>query len=496
MRDGARSHANPALSWTESMQPIPWLCRLSAVELSGLFGTRELCSEEVTRAVLSHIEAAGAHINAFAWVDAEGAMAQARAADRALQNGGAHPLCGVPFTVKDVIATRGMRTAYGSKLFEDHVPDADAEVVARLRRAGAVLVGKTTTPEFAHKILTDSPLHGITRNPWSLEHSAGGSSGGAGAAAAAGFAPLHVTTDGGGSSRVPAACCGVVGLKPTQGNVPNEQAQDFWGLQVLAGMSRTIEDLQLLYGQIAGPHLADPVSSGGRAFTPYQANDDPLACLRHLRVRWFPTMGNTVLDKAVHALSQRLLTQLEGAGAHVFEAGDIDWSHDAWRILVRAQHAQRFGARLSQIRDRLDPSMARCVDEGLAQTTVELQWAVMEKTALFRRLAGVFDDCDVFISPVTASPSLAADHRASQAVVIDGLEAGSLKDAWYNYTIPINGSGHPALAVPCGFTPTGLPVGVQIVGPWHAEPLLLAIGAAIQMLSPWQHLWPDTRVGL
>lgn len=478
------------------MQSIPPLCRLSAVELSGLLGARELSSEEVTRAVLSHIDAAGPLLNAFALVDAEGALAQSRAADRARAQGGVHPLCGVPFTVKDVIATSGMRTAYGSKLFEDHVPDTDAEAVARLRRTGAVLIGKTTTPEFAHKILTDSPLHGITRNPWSPQHSAGGSSGGAGAAAAAGFAPLHVATDGGGSSRVPAACCGVVGLKPTHGNVPNEQAQDFWGLQVLGAMSRTIEDLQVLYAQMAGPHAADPASSGGRVFTPHPLVPDPVSCLRRLRVRWFPTMGNTVLDGTVRALSEQLLRRLEGEGARVFERGDIDWSHDAWRFLVRAQHAQRFGDQLPQIRDRLDPSMAQCVDEGLAQRASDLQWAIMQKTALYRRLSDVFDGCDVFMSPVTASPSLAADHLSSQPVVIDGREAGSLKDAWYNYTIPINGSGHPALSVPCGFTPTGLPLGMQIVGPWHSEPLLLAIGAAIQALAPWQHRWPDERPGI
>jgi len=449
-----------------------------------------LCALDVVESTLVRIRALDGSTNAFAYFFEVGARAAAREADRAREAGAPlGPLHGVPFTVKDVIATRGVRTAYGSRLFADHVPDVEPEAVARLRRAGAILIGKTTSPEFAHKILTDSPLHGITRNPWNLAHSPGGSSGGAGAAAAMGFGALHLTTDGGGSSRVPAACCGVVGLKPTMGAVPNEATQDLFGLQVLGAIGRTVSDVRLLYATTSGAFAADPFAAGleRQDLTPLA---EPESALRGLRVRWFPRMGNPRVHPAVAALTLAMVEAMSAAGAQVAEGGDIDWATDDWRVFMRTQQAHRFGADLPRVRDRLDPSMVACIEEGLALDAAAVRRAFMERSALLRRVNAIFRDADVFVSPVVAAPPLLATHRAADPLRIDGETVGPLRDCWYNYTIALNASGHPAMAVPCGRTSDGLPVGLQVVAPWRGEPRLLQVAAALERLRPWAHDWP------
>jgi aspartyl-tRNA(Asn)/glutamyl-tRNA(Gln) amidotransferase subunit A len=465
------------------------LFKQSATALAAGIRSREFSSEELVRASIERIEALDPRTNSFAIVDAEGALRSAREADKALRDGAAvGPLHGLPVTVKDVIATKGIRTAYGSRLYKDNIPSADPEAVARVKRAGGIILGKTTSPEFAHKILTDSPLHGITRNPWSLEHSCGGSSGGSGAASAMGFAPLHVTTDGGGSSRVPAACCGVVGLKPTMGSVPNEAGQDLFGLQVLGVIARTVPDVRLLFETMAGPFAGDPMC--GAAIEPTTFEGDPTAVLKGLRVRYFPLMGNQRVDTEVAAITRGMVDVMAAAGAQVFEDGDIDWGVDAWRVYMRAQQAQRFRSTIDQVRDQLDPSMVTCIEEGLAQTAAELQAAMQERSALFRRLQVVFAQADVFVSPIIAAPPLKATHLAHEPIIINGRDEGPLRKSWYNYVIPLNGSGHPAMSVPCGRTASGLPLGLQVAGPWRSEPLLLRVAAALEALRPWAQDWP------
>ena len=467
------------------------LWKKSATDLAAGIRDREFSSEELVRATLARIEALDKRTNSFAIVDAEGALNFAREADKALRAGGATgPLHGLPVTVKDVIATKGIRTAYGSRLYKDNVPAADPEAIARVKRAGGIILGKTTSPEFAHKILTDSPLHGITRNPWSLGHSCGGSSGGAGAASAMGFAPLHVTTDGGGSSRVPAACCGVVGLKPTMGSVPNETSQDLFGLQVLGTIARTVADVKLLHQTMAGPFAGDPMTAGGAAVEPVPLGGDPAAVLKGLRVRYFPLMGNQRVDTEVAAITKGMVDAMAAAGAQVFEAGDIDWAADAWRVYMRGQQAQRFRSTMDKVRDQLDPSMVMCIEEGLAQSAAELQAAMQERSGLFRRLQAAFTTADIFVSPIVAAPPLKATHLAHEPIIINGRDEGPLRKSWYNYVIPLNGSGHPAMSVPCGRTAAGLPLGLQVAGPWRSEPLLLRVAAALEALRPWAQDWP------
>jgi aspartyl-tRNA(Asn)/glutamyl-tRNA(Gln) amidotransferase subunit A len=236
------------------------LCYTPAVELAGLIAAREISPVELTAAVLARIEALQPRLNAFITVAADSAMAEARAAEQAVIDGKPlGPLHGVPFSVKDLCNTAGVRTTFGSFGYEDNVPEADIVAVARLRAAGGIMVGKTTTPEFGHKPLTEAPLFGRTVNPWNTERTCGGSSGGAGAAVAAGMAPLAVGTDGGGSIRIPAACCGLVGVKQTLGVVPHDQTPDVFGLLAYVGpMARTVADAALMLEVMARIRWAAP----------------------------------------------------------------------------------------------------------------------------------------------------------------------------------------------------------------------------------------------
>jgi len=465
--------------------------RLDASTLRRYVASGELSSEALVRATLARIEALDGQARAFVTVDADAALAAAREADALRRRTTLlPPLHGLPVAVKDVIATAGLRTTFGSRLYAGHVPERDAAAVARVRRAGGIVIGKTTTPEFAHKVLTDSLVSGVTRNPWSAAHSAGGSSGGAAVAAAMGFASLNVATDGAGSARVPASCCGVVGLKPTMGRIPNEGAPDVFGLQVIGLIARSVADLRLLLGVLAGPLDADPLSWGARP------GRDPVTGLAGLRVRWLPRMGNAHVAADVLAACTRTLAAMEAAGAIVDEGTAIDWAHDACRMLLRAQQAARFRALPDAQRDLLDPGFRACVDEGVAQRAADLQDAMLARTALFRRVQGLLDGADVLASPVVATPALSATHAADQHVLVDGHDGGSLREGWYCYTVPFNATGHPAIVLPCGVDRAGVPIGLQLVAPWLREHRLLRIAQALRGITKLPERWPPAAEGV
>lgn len=463
--------------------------KMPAVGLADAIKRRQLSSEEVVKAFLERIATHDRDTNAFAFVGEKQALDAARSADVAVRDGDELGLLhGVPVAVKDVISTRGMRTAYGSKLYADNVPEADAQIVVRARKAGGILIGKTTTPEFAHKVLTDSPLHGVTRNPWSLEHSPGGSSGGAAVAASMGFCSLNITTDGAGSSRIPAACCGVLGLKPTSGVFPNENAPDVFGMQVIGAITRCSSDMHLLYRALAGSYVGDPFSFGAQA----QGNlGQTGSALSGLRIRYFPRMENKHVDREVLQATERALATMVAAGAVVVDGPDIDWRQDAWRVVQRAQLASRFRRTLHSIRDKLDPSLIACIEEGQSHSVIELQDALLARSDLYKQLVGLFSSADVIVSPVVAAPPLSVSHDAGQPLKIAGVEQGTLRKAWHSYTTPMNGSGHPAISIPCGYTSAGLPLGFQIAGPWHSDEFLIRLASEFEALQPWTHDWPS-----
>src|SRR5947208_4450028 len=308
----------------------------SAAELAALIAQRVVSPVEIVDIVLDRIEKTQPTLNASMTVCADDARAAAKAAEAAAMRGDAlGPLHGVPFAVKDLVNTAGVRTTFGSVALADNIPVADSPAVARLKQAGAILIGKTTTPEFGHKCFTEAPLFGRTANPWELSRTCGGSSGGAAAAVASGLAPIGIGTDGGGSSRIPAACCGAVGFKQTLGLVPHDLTPDGFGNQShITPMSRTVMDTALMLQAMAGPHRCDPHSLG-LAVPDFVAAARPDGDLKDVRIAWRPLLGNTMLSAEVRMACERGLAAFAELGAIITPVDDAFASTEPiWLILT------------------------------------------------------------------------------------------------------------------------------------------------------------------
>jgi len=457
------------------------MIQTDALTLARQIRTKAISPVEVVDAVLRRIEALQPVVNAFITVTADEAREAARRAEATVMAGGAvGPLHGVPFSVKDLLFTKGVRATMGSLIFADQVPAEDAVPVRRLREAGAILIGKTTTPEFGHKPLTDSPLFGVTRNPWDLSRTAGGSSGGAAAAVATGQGPLALGTDGGGSIRIPAACCGVVGLKPTLGRVPHvHQADLFSTTSYIGPMARSVAEVAACLDVIVGFDPADPHSR------PEPLDDPRRVEVRGLRLGWLPRVGNRLVDGEVLASCEAAVRHLEGEGAHV-ETVDENFAalEDAFLVVLQGGLAARVGPHMAKFGDKVARSLQQTVEEGARWSAPDWATALGQRTALYRRVHALFQRYDLLVSPTIARPALAADHDPFEPISIGGEAAGSIRGAWYPYLWPFNLSGHPAVSLPCGWSSDGLPIGLQIVGPWYADRRVLALAEHLERERP------------
>jgi len=452
-----------------------------ALTLARQIRTKQVSPVAVVDAVLERIAALQPTVNAFITVTADEARDAARRAEAAVMAGDRlGPFHGVPFSVKDLLFTKGVRATMGSRIFADQVPAEDAVPVRRLREAGAILVGKTTTPEFGHKPFTDSPLFGATRNPWDLARTAGGSSGGAAAAVVTGQGPLALGTDGGGSIRLPAACCGIVGLKPTLGRVPHvHQADLFSSTSYIGPMARTVAEAAACFDVIAGFDAGDPYSRP-------EPPDDPRDVeVRGLRLGWLPRVGNRLVDPDVLASCEAAARHLEGRGAHV-ETVDEDLAPFERTFLVFLQGglAARVGPHMGAFGDQVAASLRESIERGARWSAVDWANAVAQRTTVYRRVCALFRRFDFLLSPALGRPALAVDHDPYQPITIAGESAGSIRGAWYPYLWPFNLSGHPAISLPCGWSSDGLPIGLQIVGPWHADRRVLALAAHLERERP------------
>jgi aspartyl-tRNA(Asn)/glutamyl-tRNA(Gln) amidotransferase subunit A len=446
---------------------------------------------EVVDAVLARIERLDGRLNAFCAVTAEAARMQARRAEDAVMRGAAlGPLHGVPFSVKDTLDTAGVRTALGSARFAERVPEEDALVVARLRAAGAILVGKTTTPELAHKGVTESPLTGVTRNPWALDHTSGGSSGGAAVAVAVGMGPIAVGTDEGGSIRIPASYCGVVGLKPTFGLVPRVPVGVAELLTSLGPLTRTVEDAALFLSVTAGRDDRDgwslPVESGA-----YAGELAPPP--RGLRVAWSPRLGYAAVDPEVLRVTGVAVRVLPTLGWIVEEADpgfdDPAEIADAFRY---PGLAAAVGEAPERERARMDPTLVALVEAGRRMTAEHVARAAVRRHALWAALARFFEHHDLLATPAVAVPPFPVGQLPPLSV--DGRPVGPR--GWIAFTYPFNLAGLPAIVVPAGWTATGLPVGLQLVGRRLDDARLLAAAAAFEAAVPWRDRWPPAATTL
>jgi Asp-tRNA(Asn)/Glu-tRNA(Gln) amidotransferase A subunit family amidase len=443
----------------------------STAELLRRLHTRELSPVELVRNALERCEAVQPALNCFTAIYGERALSAAADAERRLAAGGATPpLLGIPFAIKDVTPTRGDVVTLGSHAFASEVARHDGIVGARLVAAGAVCVARTTTPELAHSSYTRSPLWGITRNPWDTSRSPGGSSGGSGAAVAAGCVPFAEGSDMGGSIRIPAAYCGVVGLKPSFGRIPLEFLPSLVDtIHHVGPLARTVDDARRFLSATQGPDDRDPLSLEGRADV-----DAPVpTSVEGLRLALSLDLGCFKVDdeiaRAVHAAA----AALEAAGAQVEEV-DVGFTSeldDAWGEHWGVYLAELLGDRRDAFWDRLDRPVQRYLERadrlGAIEHRRRFDAAVRDA---WRRLSAVLAQADALLCPTMARLQPAADANASD-LDMTGI---------FNLTSPC-----PAISVPCGWSEGGLPIGLQAVARRHRDDVALRVAAAVERLLPW-----------
>jgi aspartyl-tRNA(Asn)/glutamyl-tRNA(Gln) amidotransferase subunit A len=456
------------------------LCYTPATELARLIRTRALSPVELTRAVLERIERVNPVLNAYCTVTAEAALATARAAEQAVMRGAAlGPLHGVPYSVKDLNFTKGVRTMGGSRIFEHRVPDTDAPLVRRLKTAGGVMLGKTTSPEFGWKALGDSPLTGITRNPWDTRMTTGGSSAGAGAAAAAGLGPLAQGSDGAGSIRIPSSFCGIYGFKPSFGRVPNWPLSNNDNSSHNGPMTRTVADAALMLSVIAGPDDWDrtALDAPPEDYVGRLARD-----LRGVRIAFSPALDGLQVDPEVAGVVRDAVRAFETLGCVVEEVkpGFADTA-ELIRIMWSAHEAGQRGRFVAQWGPQMDPGLVACIENGSRYSAVEYIEAREKKILFWDTVRPLFERYEFLLTPSVSGPA---------------FEVGRLNPAhfrqhawdwfdWASFSYPFNFTGQPAASLPAGFTSAGLPVGLQIVGRRCADLAVLQASAAFEAARPW-----------
>jgi Asp-tRNA(Asn)/Glu-tRNA(Gln) amidotransferase A subunit family amidase len=452
----------------------------SAVDLGRMIATRTVSPVEVVSNALSRIDEVNPRLNCFCFVWHDEAMKAAQTAADAVARGETlGPLHGVPVALKDTTPTAGHRTTLGSYTHEHWVPDRDAYIVGALRRAGAIIIGKTTTPEFAHTLVTDSPLWGVTRNPWNLERTPGGSSGGSAAAVAAGCVPLAEGTDMGGSVRIPAAWCGIVGLKPGLGRIPMDTLPGLFDLISHHGpLARTVDDVRLFLQATQGPDDADILSIP----CPLDLESPVPASVEGLRLALSIDLGLWAVDPAIAAAVRAAATGLRAAGAVVEEVEvsvarkDEDVWFDLWSVFM----ATYYGHLVEPYAAKMDPEVLRLIERGNKLSAVQLKQLELERTALWRRLAAVFASHDALLCPtMSTGPSAAAKADRPKSHPADGRYHAADMTGVFNLVSPC-----PALSVPCGWDTEGLPIGLQVVGRRWREDMVLRIGRAVEVAIP------------
>lgn len=461
------------------------ICFLSALELRELYRSRKLSPVEVTEAILTRIERFNPRLVAFITVTADIALTQARAAERAYAPGGEPGLlAGIPVSIKDLTPTKGIRTTRGSLLYEDWIPDEDAPFVERIHAAGAVLLGKTNTPEFGWKADTTNRIVGSTHNPWQYGKTPGGSSGGGAAAVAAGMGPLSQGSDGGGSIRIPGSYCGIFGYKPSFGLVPQYPPSAFGDLSHLGPMTRTVRDAALLLDATAGGDPRDRLSwSSG---TDYVASCE--GGIAGLRVAWSPDLGYATLDPAVREATERAARHFDDLGCHVEEVSPgLDRPDDIWWNLWTSGNAAVHIDDFDRVRDRIDPGRIPLIEYGRTLTGPELAQQQILRNTYYVGMHRFMEQYDLLLTPTMATTAFTAGTNGPTEIAGKPMAYGG---DWAPFCSPFNLTGQPAASVPCGFDETGLPIGLQIVGRWHDDVTVLRAAAAFESVAPWRQHRP------
>jgi amidase len=466
------------------------LCFVPAVHLVSLIRRRKVSPLEVIRAVLARIEQVNPPLTAYCTVAAEQALTAARKATTAVGKRGATlgPLHGVPVSIKDLTPTKGIRTTWGSKIFESHVPEADGLVVERLKAAGAIVIGKTNTPEFGAGANTFNAVFGPTRNPWNPTLTSGGSTGGGAVALATGMGPLAQGSDLGGSLRLPAAFCGVVGFRTSPGCVPVWPSANAWDSYSVQGpMARTVADTALMLAAIAGPDPRVPISYPVDTRALLAAVKRPR--LEGLRIAWGGDLGITPLDHEVRRVTEATLATFRKLGARV-EAAHPDFGEVA--EIVRTSRGLAMVTRqednLAKWRSVMQDNLVRNTEQGLALTASEIARGDRLRTDLFHRVRRFMERYDLILTPTAPVPPFPLEMRSGPEEINGVRMTNYIQWALLTYAFTVINA--PAISVPAGFTRDGLPVGLQIAGRWRDEVTVLRAAAAFEEAAPWAHLRP------
>jgi amidase len=467
-------------STLKAQAPASSVCFMSAVEMARLIRAKKLSAREALAAHLTQIERVNPKVNAIVTLVPEMAAAAAAKADEAQARGERlGPLHGLPVAHKDLLDTRGIRTTFGSPLYKDNVPTEDDIVVERMGRAGAITIGKTNTPEFGSGSQTFNTVFGATNNPYDLTKTCGGSSGGAAVALACGLVPVASGSDTGGSLRNPAAFCNVVGFRPSPGRVPNPRAAFAWWMLTTAGcLGRSVADLALALSTIAGPDSRAPLSinePGERFARPLNRD------FKGVRVAWFKDLGGVPFDPRVRAVVDAHRRTFESLGCIVDQAEpDFAPAEVAFRVLRAWNTANSYGERFRAHPEAFKDTLTGEIEEGLRLTGTDVARAEAAHGQLWRRFQAFLETYEYFVLPTTQVPPF--DVNTPYPKEIAGAKFENyidwMKSCWY-----ISATGNPAASVPAGFTPEGLPIGIQIVGRAKEDFSVLQLAHAFEQIT-------------
>ena len=465
------------------------ICFLPAWEMKEKIESQELSSTEITETIIERIEKINPIINAYCTTTFDLARTMAKEADERVKKGEKIGLLnGIPTSIKDLNQIKGVRTTFGSKIYENNIPEEDGVAIARLRKEGCVFIGKTNTPEFGFKGVTDNLIFGATKNPWNLGRTPGGSSGGAASAAASGMSPLAQGSDGGGSIRHPAGLCGIFGHKPSFGRVPRYPREFIAAhdLSVVGPIVRYVKDAALMLDAMKGPFMKEMFMLPRDDTSYYEVIDDRP---NKLKIGYTIDLGfakfiDPEVEKAVIDSAQK------------FEK--FDWEVEEVRLKIKKPErafltmwislfAYDLKSKLEKWGEKLDPALLKLVEAGLSYGTFDLPKAIIERRNFYEKFMPIFDDYDILITPTTAITAF--ELGIPYPTKINNVNVSPT--AWQPFTYPFNMTGQPAATIPCGWSKEGLPIGMQIVGKTFDDKTVLQVSKAFEDISPWQDKRPN-----
>jgi Asp-tRNA(Asn)/Glu-tRNA(Gln) amidotransferase A subunit family amidase len=465
------------------------ICYMSACDMKDAIIRQELTSQEITEAIIERIEKINPKINAYCTPTFETAREMAKKADEDVKKGEKlGSLHGIPTSIKDLFLTGGIRTTFGSMIYENNIPENDEVVVIRLKEAGIVLLGKTNTPEFGYAGVTHNFIFGESRNPWNTKRIPGGSTGGGAAAVASGLGPLALGNDGGGSVRIPASCCGVFGYKPSFGRVPLYPRVELHGESYvhIGPISRYVRDAALMLDAIKGPHDGDR----------YSLPEEKISYLENiskkpekLKIGYTLDLGYAkVIDPGVERNVINSTEKFEEIGWNVEKVNlKIRKPEMSFYSLYITDYGFDLKPKLKDWREKIDPELIKMIDAGFEYSALEVMRAMSQRTTIYETFYKFFKNYDILITPTIAIPPFELGIMFPPK--INGKNVSPT--AWMPFTFPFNLTGHPAASIPCGWSNEGLPIGMQVIGNRFNDVLLLQVSQAFEEIAPWQEKRPN-----